>query len=232
MRYEKIDGNTHIYVENGEKEQEVLRAIVKTSFELARPAGLDWRHFNDAQEMTDEAADSFVDLSDQYGVVQMDYVQGRQCKTYIHRVGKGHFRLKNRIFERDRGLPEPMLDKAKEILFGKKTVGLASTGHMYKGEGLTLRLKEYGYDRKRGESDWDFRKRVFPDLYQKDPSRALEFLMGDSAAEWGETEVFFCSCLTLTTKGQPSRYDLVKFADGFADDPIKMREKRQAAPFN
>ena len=35
MRYEKKNGTTHIYVENEETEQQVLRAIVKASFELA-----------------------------------------------------------------------------------------------------------------------------------------------------------------------------------------------------
>jgi len=120
MRYEKIETTTHIYVEKDETEQEVLRAIVKASFELAR---LDL-HFNDNQEMNNKIADLFIilpsDHRDYEGtVVKMDYVQGRQCKTYIEFVKECHFILWDFAYKRD---PKPMLDRAKEIL-----TGLAST---------------------------------------------------------------------------------------------------------
>ncbi|TSA56818.1 hypothetical protein D4R42_02815 [bacterium] len=129
MRYEKIEGITHIYIEEGETEQQILRVIVKASFELACAVGLGWLHFNGNQEMTDELADQFISLPSDDGdtVVQMDYVQGRQCKTYIKKVGDNHFILRNRSYERDRGTPEPMLDRAEEILGGKKSTDLAST---------------------------------------------------------------------------------------------------------
>lgn len=221
MRYETINGTTHIYVEKGETDQEVLRAIVKASFELARPAGLGWIHFNDEQGMTDEMADEFVDLSRDV-VVSMDYVQGRQCKTVIFKEKKDHFTLNNNCFERDRGLPDTMLDRAKALLTGEETAAPTSE-NMYKGENLTLRLKEYGYSRNQGESDWDFRKRVFPDLYQQDPDRALEFLMGSSAADWNDMEKILV--LALASKGVPSHQELVKFAEGFTADPLEMWKK-------
>lgn len=237
MRHEKIRGVTHIYVEESETEQQVLRVIVKASFELARPAGLGWMNFNDSEEMTEEDADNFVSLPPSSGntVVDMDYIQGRQCKTTLRKKSDGHFILNNGRYERDRGVPEPMLDRAKEILAGKETVGLppsglASTSHMYKGESLTLRLKEYGYSRREGESDWDFRKRIFPDLYQRDPDRAMEFLIGGSAAEWDEINKVLC--LGFLSKGKPSQQELVDFAEGFTDDPLVMREQRQSAPIN
>lgn len=242
MRHEKVEGTTHIYLDEGETEQQVLRAIVKASFELARPAGLGWMHFNDSQQMADEIADQLITLEGETAfkqftkdglvpvpesgrtstVVAMDYVQGRQCKTYIRREGNGHFTLGNRAYECDRGTPEPMLDKAKEILAGKQSEGLASTAHMYKGESLNLRLQEYGFARKNGESDWDFRKRIFPDLFQKVPDgRALEFLFGSSAAEWNEMDKLLV--LVLMEKGKPSYNELVKFAKGFGWDPSETR---------
>lgn len=231
MRYEKQNGTTHLFVENSETERQVLRAIVKASFELARPAGMGWLHFNAEQPMSDENADKFITLTPRYegdkSVIGMDYVQGRQCKTYISKVGEGHFTLANHSYERDRGVPDPMLDRAKDIIAGKQSTGIASTSNMYKGESLTLRLKEYGFTRQNGESDWNFRKRVFPDLFEMDGDRAMEFLQGGSAAEWDEIDKFLY--LALVSKGKPNRHELVKFAKDFAADPLEMREKRKAA---
>lgn len=223
MDYEKIDGITHIYVGEGETERQVLRAIAKASFELARPAGLGWIHFDDKEEVMLNEAEMFISLPPRYNdiVVDMDYVQGRQCKTVIYKKGDGHFTLGNHLFERDRGTPEPMLDRAKEILAGKKSVGLTFTSHMYEGESLTLRLKEYGFSRRSSENDWDFRKRVFPDLYQIDADRAMEFLMGRSAAEWNEMGNLLY--LALVRKGKPSHDELIRFAKGFTTDPLQMR---------
>lgn len=228
MRHEKIEGVTHIYVDDGETEQQVLRAIIKASFELARPAGMGWLHFTaDSKIMTDEEADTFITSTPRYhddkSAIEMDYVQGRQCKTYINKVENGHFALSNHSYERDRGTPEPMLERAKEIMVGEIiTEGLISTSHMYKGESLTLRMKEYGFSRKNGESDWDFRKRVFPDFFEKDGGRAMEFLLGSSAAEWNEIDKLLY--LALMRKGELSRPDLIKFAKGFASDPLSRHE--------
>lgn len=234
MRHEKQNGTAHIFVENGETEQQVLRAIVKASFELARPAGMSWLHFNDSQQMTDEIADQCITLEPRYEddntVIDMDYVQGRQCKTYISRVEPGHFTLGNNSYERDRGVPDPMLDRAKEIISGKQSAGLASTSHMYKGESLTLRFKKYGFTRQNGESDWNFRKRVFPDLFKMDGDRAMEFLQGASAAEWDEMDKMLSYLILVSeSKGKPDRNALVKFAKGFAADPLEMRERRKTA---
>lgn len=232
MRYEKQNETTHIFVESGETEQQVLRAIVKASFELARPAGMGWLHFNNNQQMTDEIADHCITLEPRYEydktVICMDYVQGRQCKTYVSRVKQGHFTLANHSYERDRGVVDPMLDRAKEILTGKQSTGLASTSHMYRGESLTLRLKEYGFTRQNGESDWNFRKRVFPDLFKKDSDRAMEFLQGGSAAEWDEMDKILYLIFIGENKGKPDCNALMKFANGFAADPLEMREERKA----
>jgi len=232
MRYEKQNGTTHIYVENEETEQQVLRAIVKASFELARPVGISWTHFNDSQQMTDEIADQCIILEPRYKgdktVVGMDYAQGRQCKTYINRVEQGHFTLENRSYECDRGTPEPMLDRAKDIVAGKESTGLASTSCVYKGESLTLRLKEYRFTRQNGENDWDFRKRVFPDLFKMSRVRSMEFLLGGSAVEWDEMDKMLYLAIVSENKGKPDRNALVKFTKGFDADPLEMRERRKA----
>lgn len=247
MRQEKIGGITHIYVEKGETEQLILRAVVKASFELARPAGMGWMHFNDKQQMTDEEVDQSITLTPRYAgdksVVEMDYVQGRQCKTYINKVEEGHFTLGNSSYERDRGVPDPMLDRAKEIIgtvIGNVFVQaendvvdmeFPSTIHTYKGENLTMRLKEYGFTRQNGENDWNFRKRIFPDMFNKDADRAMEFLMGCSAAEWDSMDRLLY--LALVKNGNnSSRGALVKFANGFHHDPLERKEnQRRSAVF-
>ena len=237
MRHEKIEDVTHIYVEEGETEQQVLRAIVKASFELARPIGFSRQHFDASQKMTEEVADKFINLLPHHRnvVVDMDFVQGRRCKTKLSKQNDGHFTLDNYLYEQDRGTPELMLDRAKEILASEETIGpvpggLLSTSHMYKGESLTLRLKNYGHSRREGESDWDLRKRVFPDLYQRDPERAMEFLMGGSIVEWDEMDKTLCRALII--EGKPSHEELVRFAEGFSSDPLEMRERHQSVPFN
>lgn len=268
MHYEKIDGITHIFVDKGETEIRMLRAIVKASFELARPMSMGWLHFDKDYQLTDNDADQMITLerdtifkriakklglisrigrmtivmSEKLGMVQrtsrmsivisMDYVQGRQCKTTIDRLEEGHFTLKNQNYERDRGTPEPMLNRAKEILSGKQSSGFVSTIYMYKGENLTLRLKEYGFTRQNGESDWELRKRVFPDLYEKNPITALEFLMGQSLAEWNEENKFICASLLVETSHKPNRHQLKMFVRGFPSDPLDVNERCQAVASN
>lgn len=222
--YENIDGTTHIHVPKGSSDRDVLQAIVKASFHLARAAGLGRLHFDENQGMTDEDAAQFVNLSesrDNY-VVGMDYIQGRQCKTYIFQEAPGHYTLDNGIFERDRGSLEPMLEFAKQLLAGNLPVGMADTSYVYIGENLDKRLAEWGFTRINGETDWAFRKRVFPDLHEKDSGCAYEFLLGKSVAEWHEVEKVLVLGLGLESKGSPSRSELIKFAEGFASDPLEM----------
>ncbi|HEX8974829.1 MAG TPA: hypothetical protein VF817_05120 [Patescibacteria group bacterium] len=232
LTYEKIDGRTNIHI-NGDAgaEKAVLRAIVIASFELSRPAGLGFLHFDKSTKMTEDEADRFISLPPRHGdvVIEMDYVQGRQCKTVVWKKGPGHYLLNDHLFERDRGSIEPMLEKAKQIATGDSIPpGLSSTGFMFSGESLTMRLKEYGLTRRNeNEGDWDFRKRVFPDLFEKDPGRALEFLMGASATEWEEMDKMLCSILLM--KGKPGRRELADFAKGFGWDPAETRNRRAAA---
>ena len=118
MRYEKQDDTTHIFMEEGETELQVLQAIALASFELAQPVGMGIMHFKPGNKMTPENAGKYINLNpDNKGdALRMDYVEGRQCKTYIKRVESGHFKLSNNSYERDRGAPDEMLDRADEII--------------------------------------------------------------------------------------------------------------------
>ena len=224
------DGARYIQVEDGEDARDVLRAIVIASFETASPIELGQLHFNSDQEMTPENADSFISLPPEYGnvVVNMDYVQGRMCKTTITQESEKLFTLDINWYERDRGVPEPMLDRAARILvLNSRDIPLDSSSvskvktRSYKGENLELRLKECGFERGDGENDWGFRKRIFPDLYLKNPEMAMNFLFGANTSEWGEFDNFLY--LAFLMENDTSYKNLKKFAEGFAADPMEMR---------
>jgi len=226
MRYEYEQEQTHIYCGKLESERKVLRAIAKATFETVAAIRMGLLQYDSGTVMSDEQADSFIDLKNDDRVLSMDYVQGRQVKTFIARAGKKHFVLHNWSFERDRGKPQAMLDRAKELLGGLlggvEATGQASTMDMFKGENLDLRLKQFGLERLPGESDWNFRKRIFPDLYEDvDHEEAVMVLFGATIADLTELDALLMMTLTME---DTSRSGLIKFAEGFATDPIEMRE--------
>jgi hypothetical protein len=113
LKYLIKDGIYHILVEAdaGEREIDVLRAIVKASFELApqdpdAPEGI--------ETLSDKDADVFILNKHLVGdvVVGMDHWQGRWCVTYLVRISESEFILSN-AFQQIRGTPVSMLERAK-----------------------------------------------------------------------------------------------------------------------
>lgn len=117
MNYTKYRGGYEVFVQpaRGETERMVLQAIAIASFEGAygdhgiRP--------EISIEEIGKLVNSCIYLSDKRGdlVLRMMKVGERWCVTYVERVGKNHFQLRN-AYQQYRGIPEPMLDRAKEIL--------------------------------------------------------------------------------------------------------------------
>ena len=62
---------------------------------------------------------------------------------------------------------------------------MGSSNSAYQGEGLDSHLKILGQFRLPGESDLDFRKRVFPEVFQRDRRWAFEILVGKEPHRWG-----------------------------------------------
>ncbi len=224
MKFQRNDDFTHVYVEGKEGEFEVLRAIVQASFDSAVAVGMGRLHYNSSTKMSRNEAEKFIDKKtwDQPNrtVVEMDYVGGRQCKTTIWRAEKNHFTIATHSFERDRGSIREMLEIAKAIIEKERSPGdEVDSSKMYVGENLDKRLAEYDCKRKTDESDWAFRKRIFPELHLRiSDGRAVEFLYGKVLVQWSQMEVM----LSLSIAGVKDRAGLKKFADGFADDPLKM----------
>jgi hypothetical protein len=117
-------GETHIILDASEEEREVLRAIVKASFELAGPVGLSAVDYMAEYRLSDGEADQWirsVPRSHDSCVVDMDFVQGRQCKTVLSKEAAGHFSLDTRYFERFRGHCVSVLERARELITEGKT---------------------------------------------------------------------------------------------------------------
>lgn len=121
MKHAEIGGAFHIYVdkERGEQEIQVLRAIVRASFETALL-------MDDKKEvhssMPEEFADSLInhELKEGQEVVNMVEILGRRCVTVLTRVGPNHYLLCN-VFRSVRGTPAPMLERANQILANEKS---------------------------------------------------------------------------------------------------------------
>lgn len=121
MKHAEIGGAFHIYVdkEQGEQEIEVLRAIVRASFETALLAD---QKKEVHSSMPAEFADSLInhDLKEGQEAVHMVEILGRRCMTTLTRVGPNHYILCN-VFRSVRGTPIPMLERAREILAAEKS---------------------------------------------------------------------------------------------------------------
>ena len=109
-----------------------------------------------------------------------------------------------------------------------KTV-ISPVNHWLKGERLMLLLQKAGFTRKEDESDWGFRKRIFPELYKRNSSWAMTILMGASPTEWDDVDQAIYG--SLLAKWSPTHNQLVRFAEGFGGDldPLLMREERAAS---
>jgi len=123
MRFEKQWDDTHIFVEDGENEEMVLRAIAHASFELANQhqgAELHGRHAvmnpADSADMPRNMFDVFISVDGPGPALNLDSMRGRNCKTLLIRREEGHFELNDYGYRQDRGDPAFMLDRAKAIL--------------------------------------------------------------------------------------------------------------------
>lgn len=208
-------GDSHqIRLGEGENQKDVLRAIAVASFELARPAGMGRLHFDGGSTLRPEEADRYIRVEEEGLSLSMDYVEGRQVKTYVRTEDDGSLAFDSWLFERDRGNPEPVFERAKEILQSEHPSSalpaeLTTTKNQFQGNSLTLRLKELGYTRASEEIDEQFRRRVFPSLYRKDAILAGEYIFGKHEAEWNDSER---SAYIVLLRQTPSDQLLQEFA--------------------
>lgn len=87
---------------------------------------------------------------------------------------------------------------------------MSSVNSAYRGEGLDHHLKILGQVRLPGESDQEFRRRVFPEVFRQDRRWAYEILIGKEPQDWGpKLEDLFQQ---LSYGKNPTTDELIAFA--------------------
>lgn len=226
MDVERKEDFHQIRLGEGENQKDILRAIAIASFELARPAGLGRLHFDGGSTLRPEQADRYIRKEEKGLSLDMDYVEGRQVKTFVRSEGDGSLVFSSWLFERDRGNPDPVFQRAKEILQSEHPSAalpaeLITTQNQFRETSLTTRLKELGYERNPKETDEQFRGRIFPALYRRDVLLAGEYVFGKHEVEWDDSERL--AYLRLIRQ-EPSDQVLQDFAGnllGESDNPEK-----------
>lgn len=94
------------------------------------------------------------------------------------------------------------------------------------GVGFDTILDRLGLVQQSNETNWQFRKRAFPTLWEnfgnEHDTLAMEFLLLLSQEEWSEFDMTRFMILRMSS---PSKKDLEKFAQGFSMDPVEFRNK-------
>lgn len=118
MLFTTTNRKTVIYLQPTEDRTLALRAIARASYESAQAVGYGILHFKANSSLTDEECDALMDVRGY--ALRMDYVRGRQCKTYIKEISATEFALLDSLYERDRGKPDEMLARANDLLTGAR----------------------------------------------------------------------------------------------------------------
>lgn len=97
------------------------------------------------------------------------------------------------------------------------------------GVGFDKILKDLELAQWANETNWEFRKRAFPILWEhfgkEHNTLAMEFLMLLPEGHWSDMDKVRFLGLDLRN---PSTEALKKFAQGFSVDPVEFRKKRPA----
>lgn len=100
---------------------------------------------------------------------------------------------------------------------------MTSFNSAYRGDGLDNHLRILGQERLPGETDWDFRKRVFPEVFEQDRRWAFEILIGKEPQDWGPVlETLFQE---LSLGKNPTPFELVAFSCQWSEDPMNLAWK-------
>lgn len=108
----------------------------------------------------------------------------------------------------------------------------ATMAHLYGricGMGFDAILAQLGLVRQTNETNWQFRKRAFPTLWEhlgnEHDTLAMEFLLLLPQGEWSEDDM---ARFLMLRMDNPSKKDLEKFAREFSRDPLEFRRARPA----
>jgi len=120
MDYRRIDNHKIEIIPGQTPIDKLLETMARVSYESAKPPGSDFLKLLDKNSPKINFA-GFVHLNSAE-VLDIDYVNQRQCKTKVRKTGDGRFVFDARLYEMNGGSPELFLNKVKSAL-GKNAQG-------------------------------------------------------------------------------------------------------------
>lgn len=234
MRIE-MSGAIVTIVPEGENLDQLIRALARASFELA-PSNLDdlsdWSEDDDLSE--DELTACLHDgLSPLHPRLSMGIVRGRLCHTRVYQEKTGALTLDRSTFNewRDPVTLRTVLERMQDYYL---CISVGPLNHLFEGQMLDHRLACYNQARQTGESDWDFRRRIFSILGLYWPCGAFQFLLGSFVASWNEGERAMMQALAVQGRmigdDEATLRDLLtRVAASYDEDPLPKRTQIKAA---
>jgi len=114
MNYTRINDHEIEIIPGKTPIHKVLETMARLSYELARPPSSEFLELLDTKSKDIDFLE-FVHLNC-YQVLDIDYVNERQCKTKVRKTNDGKFVFDAWLYEMNRGSPEVFLDKVKSAL--------------------------------------------------------------------------------------------------------------------
>lgn len=114
MNYKRINDNEIEIILGRTPIEVVLESLARISYKLAEPPRSEFL------ELLDKGSDT-IDFSkfihpDQSEILNMDYVNERNCKTKVRKTSDGKYIFDAHLYQMSRGRPETLLDKVKSEL--------------------------------------------------------------------------------------------------------------------
>jgi len=191
----------------------LLVAMAKASFALAFPGGLEAREF----KIDDELSEAEISERLHDSMLELGYEKGRTCNTTLTiKGGDVHMRLDEGM----RGHHLPIIEWGKAIFYGR-VPDKRLFHEALKRLSLNRIMADQGYEREHGEDDWSFRKRYFVRSFDRDPNFALCVLLGAPPQAWTVDDQF----LVMAQREYGTPESRKRYADGFAGDPMVLREE-------
>jgi hypothetical protein len=114
MNYKKINDDEIEIIPGKTPVDKILETMARISYESAKPPGSDFLELLDTKSKEIDFSE-FAHLNC-YKVLDIDYVNQRQCKTKVRKTNDGKFVFDAWLYKMNRGSPKLFLDKVKSKL--------------------------------------------------------------------------------------------------------------------
>ena len=114
MNYKRINEHEIEIILEGTPIDKILVTMARVSYESAKPPSSDFLELLDKESKEIDFSE-FVHLNSSE-VLNIDYVNERQCKTKVRKTDDGKYVFNAGLYEVNRGKPELLLNKVKSTL--------------------------------------------------------------------------------------------------------------------